>query len=159
MHLKGHKDDALRRMAQIFNANHFIISQPRPYIWPFPRDVYYSRAQQPDFLPGVQSLIRRFLNAQWKLRMRQWAWIVGVPYRQQQLMLEDRAPGITITLVPDASWQELDQVVRSSSKEALNDVVVRGEKSVWPCVSALKVRMDVEQALEKHHRRMKSKRI
>ena len=145
----------LHRVSELFNVNHFIISQARPYLMPFVAPSLH-RSNLPKDWMQLKELARRTVGGETRLRMRQWdiafagTWLQLWP-SLRRFLLDEMVHGPTITLVPEVKWADFKRLLRNPTTEEVKYWVSVGENSVWPCVSALRVRCDIELALEDHY--------
>ena len=140
----------LFRVMELWNVNHFIISQARPYLIPFYRQPF-TRSQAPKIFPGLLGRVRRFTAGLFRLRLRQLSRLVNLPPGMQRLLMDENIPGPSITLKPEIGLADIDRLFRNPTKETIEQWIHIGEKSVWPCVAALQVRCDIELGLEKQY--------
>jgi len=142
-------ESPLSRIAELFNVNHFIVSQPRPYLIPFLSiELNLLDRRQAGKWNTTRSLMR-LVTAEIRHRLRQLDYLGILPQIVGRLLIEETIPGPNLTLVPDLSLGDFAQLLRRPSKESLSNWVLKGEKGVWPAVSALKVRCVIEIALDK----------
>ena len=144
------RNTPLYRVAELWNVNHFVISQARPYLVPLFRQPF-NRSQVPKFLPYVKIRLRRYIARMLQHRLRQFTNLVNLPRSAQRLLTDENIPGPSITLKPDIGLEEMAYLFRNPTKQTIDHWVMVGQKSVWPCISALQVRCDVELALERHY--------
>lgn len=142
-------ESPLSRIAELFNVNHFIVSQARPYLIPF-------LSSELDILDrrraGQWNIIRslmRLVTAEIRHRLRQLDYLGLLPQILGRLLIEETIPGPNLTLVPDISLEDFAQLLQGPSKESLANWILKGERGAWPAISALKVRCVIEIALDK----------
>ena len=54
-----------------------------------------------------------------------------------------------MTLVPELSARDFVRLLETPTQSSLDHWILRGEKSVWPAIGALKVRCAVEMELDR----------
>lgn len=149
-------DAPLVRVKQIFNVNHFIVSQARPYIAPFLR----SNLQRPDIqqsmIETVLSYSIRILAMEIAFRLRQLDRFGLVPRSIRRLLFDETIPGPSLTVVPQIRLQDLPKLLETPTKDSLRHWTALGERSVWPAVSSLRTRCSVEMEIEKACRTVKA---
>lgn len=143
------RESPLHRIGELFNVNHFIVSQARPYLAPFLRsDLHHPNPKQ---------------DGRWKLSMPILRLIVlEIQHRLQQLdelgllspsirrfLLDENIPGPSLTLVPELTPGDFFKLLENPNKEAIDYWILRGERSVWPAVTALKIRCAIEVELDR----------
>lgn len=141
----------LTRLKQLFNIDHFIISQARPYIAPFiaPSLPYIRKPNQhTSFLPSFTSLLTEGIKHSLLL-----ADILGLlPDPLRRVLSDETVPTAggsdSLTLVPEVSLSDWRRLLKNPSREELHFWIVRGQRSVWPALCALKMRCCLEFALD-----------
>jgi TAG lipase/lysophosphatidylethanolamine acyltransferase len=143
------RQSPLHRIAELFNVNHFIVSQARPYLAPFLRsDLHHPNPKQ---------------DSRWKLSMPFLRLVVlEVQHRLHQLdelgylspsirrfLLDENIPGASLTVVPELTPGDFFKLLENPTKDAIDYWVLKGERSVWPAVTALKIRCAIEFELDR----------
>lgn len=72
-----------------------------------------------------------------------------LPGKVKRFLLDENIPGASVTLVPELNVYDLARVLENPTPESVNAWILRGERSVWPAVGALKVRCAVEVELDR----------
>ncbi|KAI0023004.1 hypothetical protein F4780DRAFT_777126 [Xylariomycetidae sp. FL0641] len=148
----------LSRIAQLFNVNHFIVSQARPYLIPFlESDMHgpslfsarHRRAQMTVHLFRVVGLELRH-------RLRQLDTLGMLPASIRRFLVDEEVPGASMILVPHVTARDFIRLLETPTRETLDYWIQRGERSVWPAVCALKVRCMVEFDIEIAYQRARS---
>ncbi|KAI0136729.1 acyl transferase/acyl hydrolase/lysophospholipase [Xylariales sp. AK1849] len=154
---KDHKSP-LARIAQLFNVNHFIVSQARPYLIPFlESDMHgpslfaarHKRAQ-------ITSHIIRMVGLEIRHRLRQLDTLGLLPASIRRFLVDEEVPGASMTLVPKVTAGDFVRLLETPTRETLDYWILRGERSVWPAVSALRIRCAVEYEIERAYQRVRS---
>ncbi|KAL2872199.1 triacylglycerol lipase family protein [Aspergillus lucknowensis] len=143
-------ESPLSRIAELFNVNHFIISQARPYIVPFLRSELNFLDRRPT--TGRWNMTRsltRLVALEIGHRLRQLNYIGLLPSSLARLLIEESIPGSHLTLVPDLRLRDFPKLFESPDQGSLAHWILKGERGVWPAISALKVRCAVEIELDK----------
>ena len=140
---------SMRRVSQLWAVNHFVFSQPRPHILPLVRSEFFNRSQLLDDFPWLQVRLTRFMLWFWR---RTWRFL---PNSLQSLFSEPKTPGLKVLIAPDCGFEELENLVSSPSRETLEQWIAVGEKATWPYIPALRIRCDVELALEEHYQSLR----
>ncbi len=144
------RDSPLSRIAELFNVNHFVVSQARPYMAPFLR----SDLQHPDNprqarRQGIVVPLLRLATLEVHHRLSQLDSLGMLPTSIRRLLIDETVPGPSLTLVPDLAPSDFLKLLETPTKESLDYWILHGERSVWPAVSALKVRCAVEVELDR----------
>ena len=145
------RDSPLSRIAELFNVNHFIVSQARPYIAPFLRsDLQHPRSHRQARRSINFSLpLVRLVTSELHHRLNQLDTLSLLPFALRRLLIDETIPGASITLVPDLQAWDLLRLLEHPTKESLEHWILQGERAVWPNVCSLKIRCAVEVELDR----------
>lgn len=145
------RESPLSRIAELFNVNHFVVSQARPYLAPFLR----AELQHPDpRQAGKQGLTIPLMRlVSWEIyhRLSQLDSLGLLPSSVRRLLIDETIPGANLTLVPDLSPGDFWKLLETPTKRSVEYWILHGERSVWPAVSALKVRCAIEVELDRSY--------
>ena len=72
-----------------------------------------------------------------------------LPTSIRRLLIDESVPGPSLTLLPELAPSHFLKLLDTPTKETLDYWILHGERSVWPAVSALKVRCAVEVELDR----------
>lgn len=143
------QESPLSRLGELFNVDHFIVSQARPYIVPF----LYPTLRF--FKTTPLAYFTRFLLQECQHRLRQ-ADILGIlSPGVKRLLMDEIVPGPALTLVPEIRLSDWARLLRNPTKAEIDHWIERGEKSVWPNVVQLWVRLGIEFELERGYQRVR----
>ena len=149
-HTLNERDSPLSRIAELFNVNHFIVSQARPYIAPFLRsDLQHPKSPRQARRRGITLPLLRMATQEIHHRLNQLDTLGLVPVTVRRLLIDETIPGASLTLVPDLKPTDFWRLLGSPTKESLEYWILQGERSVWPNVCLLKVRCAVEVELDR----------
>ncbi|KAL4789888.1 acyl transferase/acyl hydrolase/lysophospholipase [Aspergillus venezuelensis] len=143
-------ESPLSRIAELFNVNHFIISQARPYIIPFLRSDTNFLETRPT--SGSWNILRptaRLIALEIRHRLFQLKYLGLLPTWLTRILIEESVPGSQLTLVPDLRLGDFPKLFDKPEQATLAHWVRKGEQGVWPAVSALKVRCVIEIELDR----------
>ena len=147
------RDSPLSRIAELFNVNHFVVSQARPYIAPFLRnDLQHPDNPRQSRRRGGGGIIMPLLGLttlEVHHRLSQLDALGMLPTSIRRLLIDESIPGPSLTLVPDLSPTDFLKLLETPTKESLEYWILHGERSVWPAVSSLKVRCAIEVELDR----------
>lgn len=143
------RDSPLTRIAELFNVNHFIVSQARPYIAPFLRsDLHHPNPRQDSRWHLSVPMIRLVaMEVQHRLLQLDSLGLLSPAIRR--FLLDENIPGASLTLVPELTTRDFIRLLENPTKESVDYWIRRGERSVWPAVGALKVRCVIEVELDR----------
>jgi TAG lipase / lysophosphatidylethanolamine acyltransferase len=145
------QEPPLKRIGELFNVNHFIVSQTRPYIIPFIRIQQYGTGF---FGRGVSKIITLGLGE--ALHWLHAADHHGIlPAFLSRLLLDEAMPGGShwskMTITPNFQFRDIFRVFEIPTAVNIEEWSQRGERSVWPAVCELRVRCGVEFELDVAH--------
>ena len=144
------RDSPLSRIAELFNVNHFVVSQARPYIAPFLRsDLQHPNNPRQARRQGIVVPLLRLTTLEVRHRLSQLDSLGMLPTSIRRLLIDETVPGPSLTLVPDLSPSDFLKLLETPTKESLDYWILHGERSVWPAVSSLKVRCAIEVELDR----------
>ncbi|TGJ88531.1 hypothetical protein E0Z10_g233 [Xylaria hypoxylon] len=145
----------LARIAQLFNVNHFIVSQARPYLIPFLESdmhgpsLYTARHKRAQ----ITGHLFRIIGMEVRHRMRQLDTLGLLPASIRRFLVDEDVPGASMVLVPTVTASDFIRLLETPTRETLDYWILRGERSVWPAVCALRVRCMVEYDIESAYQR------
>lgn len=154
------KDSPLARISELFNVNHFIVSQARPYLVPFLQsDMHgpsplYTRGGQTSLTGGLL----RFMTLEIHHRLQQLDSLGFLPLSIRRFLVDEHIPAASVTLVPEVSAGDFIRLLENPTQESLDYWILKGEKSVWPAVGALKVRCAIESELDRGYQFVRRKK-
>lgn len=151
------RESPLARLAELFNVNHFIVSQTRPYIIPF----LYPEAhpgQRLSSQPSLSQPLMRLVMLEVRHRLKQLDYLGFLPMSLRRLLIDENIPGPSLTLIPDLHTTDFLRLFQAPSRAGLNYWVLKGERGVWPAVSALKVRCAIEIELDRCYQMVRRRR-
>ena len=149
------RETPLTRVAELFNVNHFIISQARPYLAPFLRSDFHRPDPRQSNRWSLSVPIGRLLILEIQHRLRQLDSFGYLPRAIRRFLLDENIPGPSLTFVPQVTATDFVRLLERPTKESIDYWILRGERSVWPAVSALMVRCAVETKLDGAYERVR----
>ncbi|KAJ5489624.1 hypothetical protein N7539_004514 [Penicillium diatomitis] len=151
-------ESPLTRIAELFNVNHFIVSQARPFLVPFLRsDLNLLDRRQTGWSNITRSLTRLAL-AELRHRLRQLDYLGFLPGSCSRLLIGETIPGPNLTLVPDLSVRDFLRIFQQPTRARVSEWILKGERGVWPAISALKVREAIEIELDRGYQLVRRRR-
>lgn len=147
------RDSPLRRVAELFNVNHFIVSQARPYLIPFLQSDMHgpSMLETRNKTTQMSGFLVRMVGLELRHRLRQLDTLGLLPVSIRRFLVDEQIPAAYMTLVPEVSVSDFVRLLETPTRESLNYWILRGERSVWPAVSALRIRTHVENELDRSY--------
>jgi TAG lipase/lysophosphatidylethanolamine acyltransferase len=152
------RESPLARLGELFNVNHFIISQARPYIAPFLRSDF--QHVDPRQLRSWRFTIplARLLMLEVQHRLRQFESFFGLPAAVRRFFLDENIPGPSLTLVPDLTPTDYVRLLENPSAASMQHWILKGERSVWPAVAALRTRCIIEVELDRGYQHVRRRK-
>lgn len=155
------RDSPLMRIAELFNVNHFIVSQARPYLIPFLQSDMHgpSLLETRSKTTAVTAFLARMVGLEVRHRLRQLDTLGFLPTGIRRFLVDERVPGASVMLVPEVTAGDFIRLLETPTRETLDYWILRGERSVWPAVVALKIRCAIETELDRAYqgaRRLKA---
>ena len=143
------RDSPLSRIAELFNVNHFIVSHARPYIAPFLRSDQHRMSPGQDSRWDLSLPLFRLLTMEIHHRLGQIDSLGLLPLAIRRFLIDDSIPGASLTSVPELTPMDFFRLLETPTRANLDYWILRGERSVWPAVSVLKVRCAIEVELDR----------
>ncbi|KAG6363320.1 hypothetical protein INS49_008417 [Diaporthe citri] len=155
------RDSPLMRIAELFNVNHFIVSQARPYLIPFLQSDMHGPSQHEtrNKTTSITAFLVRMVGLEVRHRLRQLDTLGLLPTGIRRFLVDERIPGASVMLVPEVTAGDFIRLLETPTRETLDYWILRGERSVWPAVAALKIRCAIETELDRAYqmaRRLKA---
>ncbi|KAK4241191.1 acyl transferase/acyl hydrolase/lysophospholipase [Achaetomium macrosporum] len=147
-------DLPMTRLAEMFNVNHFIVSQVNPHVVPF-----LAKDDQPS--PGQ-------IRQQPSQTSRDWLWEVTAIAKEETLhrmhflaelgflpnvltkllsVLSQTYSG-DITILPEVALHDLPLILKNPTPEFMLRNCLMGERATWPKLSRIRDRLAIELALD-----------
>ncbi|KAH8885050.1 patatin-like phospholipase [Thozetella sp. PMI_491] len=155
------RESPLLRIAELYNVNHFIVSQARPYLIPFLQSDMHgpSVLEASSRMTSAAAFLVRMVGLEIRHRLRQLDTLQLLPAGIRRFLVDERVPGANMVLVPEVTAADFVRLLETPTKETLDYWILRGERSVWPAVAALRIRCAVETELDRAYqqaRRLKA---
>ncbi|ROV92825.1 hypothetical protein VPNG_09099 [Cytospora leucostoma] len=152
-------DLPMTRLAEMFNVNHFIVSQVNPHVIPFlaKDDRHYSEdddARAGLFSSSHDSSLTTTLTTLAKdevLHRLHFLAELGVfPTAVTKLrsVLSQRYSG-DITILPEPNVQDITRVLKNPTVDFMKRAMLAGERATWPKLSRIRDRCAVELAIDR----------
>lgn len=147
------RDSPLRRISELFNVNHFIVSQARPYMIPFLQSDMHgpSLVETRSKTTQLSASLVRMVGLEVRHRLRQLDTLRLLPGSIRRFLVDEQIPAAAMTLVPEVTAGDFVRLLETPTRETLNYWILRGERSVWPAVAALRIRCAVENELDRSY--------
>jgi TAG lipase / steryl ester hydrolase / phospholipase A2 / LPA acyltransferase len=152
-------DLPMTRLAEMFNVNHFIVSQVNPHVVPFlsKDDRLYPatapgrlRQQQKTQDEGEWLYTLTSLAKDEALHRLQFLTEMGIfpnLFTKLRCILSQRYSG-DITILPEIAVQDLPLILKNPTSEFMQRNCLIGERATWPKLSRVRDRCAIELALD-----------
>ncbi|KAG9826014.1 patatin-domain-containing protein, partial [Aureobasidium melanogenum] len=100
------RDSPLTRIAELFNVNHFIVSQARPYIAPFLRSDLHSPKPGYKGRSSLTTSLMKVMVMEVQHRLNQLDSLGYLPVQIRRFLLDENIPGASLTLVPESATRD-----------------------------------------------------
>lgn len=146
----------MTRLAEMFNVNHFIVSQVNPHVVPFLAQEEYeiakeARANESAFAsgPGWLSSIANMAKVEALHRMHVTAELGIFPnlLSKTRSILNQKYSG-DITILPEVSYSQFPKVLQNPTTEFMLQSMLHGERATWPKLSRVQNHCAIELALD-----------
>jgi TAG lipase/lysophosphatidylethanolamine acyltransferase len=152
------RESPLHRLGELFNVNHYIVSQARPYLAPFLRsDTHHPNPKQ-DGRWRLTMPILRLVVLEVQHRLHQLDELGCLSPSIRRFLLDENVPGASLTLVPALSPSDFFKLLENPTKEAIDYWILKGERSVWPAITALKIRCGIEIEIDRGYQMVRRRR-
>ena len=149
-------DLPMTRLAEMFNVNHFIVSQVNPHVVPFLVKEEDSITQEAQQSSGTVAAGPSWLNSAAELargealhRMHTMAEVGILPNTLGKVisMLSQKYSG-DITIMPEISYADFPRILSNPTPEFMQQAMLCGERATWPKLSRIKNHCAIELALD-----------
>lgn len=149
-------DIPMTRLAEMFNVNHFIVSQVNPHVVPFLAQEENSIAQEAQQSSGTVAAGPTWLNSAGHLaksealhRMHIMAEMGVFPNTLTKVIsvLSQKYSG-DITIMPEISYADFPRILKNPTPEFMEQAMLCGERATWPKLSRIRNHCAIELALD-----------
>lgn len=146
------RDSPHTRIAELFNVNHFIVSQARPYLAPFLTSDLHRHGRH-----GVALKLLRLLGLELRHRLNQLDLLGLLPFSLRRFLVDETIPGASITVVPHLKLTDFEQLLENPTAETVDYWILKGERSIWPAGELIRARCEIEFTLDRLFQHIRSK--
>ena len=147
-------DIPMQRLSEMFNVNHFIVSQVNPHVVPFlikEKDINLDEDERPAFAPSPSWLqnLSVFAKSEAIHRMTSLAAAGFMPnvLTKTVSVLSQTYSG-DITILPEVSYVDFPKVLSNPTPDFIMDAMRKGERATWPKLSRIRNHCAIELALD-----------
>ena len=124
------RESPLSRIAELFNVNHFIVSQARPYLVPFLQSDMHGPS--PIYTRGGRTsttgAILRLITMELRHRLQQLDSLQLLPLSIRRFVVDEHVPAASVTLVPEISASDFVRLLETPTQDSLDYWILRGEE-------------------------------
>lgn len=146
----------MTRLAEMFNVNHFIVSQVNPHVVPFlakEEDSITAEAQRststvaggPTWLHSMTNLAKG--EALHRMHVMAELGIFPNTLTKAVSVLSQKYSG-DITIFPEISYTDFPRMLRNPTKDSMLQAMLCGERATWPKMSRIRNHCAIELALD-----------
>ena len=144
-------DLPMTRLAEMFNVNHFIVSQVNPHVVPFlirDEEAVGAEAQRESSGPGWFQNVASFAKGEALHRLEMLAEMGVFPnaITKARSVLSQRYSG-DITILPAIAYSNFPKVLSNPTTDFMLSSLLTGEQATWPKLSRIRNHVAVELAL------------
>ncbi|KAL5119555.1 Lipase 5 [Pleosporales sp. CAS-2024a] len=148
-------DLPMTRLAEMFNVNHFIVSQVNPHVVPFlekDEELITTEQAQVPIRPSDPGWLLNSLNiargeAVHRMQMIGEAGILQSTVTKLGSILSQRYSG-DINIFPQVSLADLPMVLSNPTPEYMVGCMLAGQRATWPKLSRIQNHLSIELALD-----------
>ncbi|TAQ91142.1 hypothetical protein B7494_g490 [Chlorociboria aeruginascens] len=156
-------DLPMNRLAEMFNVNHFIVSQVNPHVVPFlakdqeaiARDVQSDEGSGPGWVYTLTNLAKD--EALHRMQMLSELGICPNLMTKCRSILSQRYSG-DITILPDIEYKDFPRILKNPTPDFILQACLRGERATWPKLSMIRnhcaVELELDHAVQKLRERV-----
>jgi len=98
---------------------------------------------------ATTSFLARMVGLEVRHRLQQLDTLRLLPTSIRRFLVDESVPGTSMTLVPEVTAGDFIRLLETPTRNTLDYWILRGERSVWPAVAALRIRCAVETELDR----------
>lgn len=127
-------DLPMKRLSELFNVNHFIVSQVNPHVVPF--------LPKSDAAP---SLLTTLLRSELIHRLHQFS--LFFPFFDLSSVVKQTYKG-NITIVPQFELHDFLRIISNPTPDFLSRAILQGQRATWPHISYIRNHYQIERVLD-----------
>ncbi|KAL1931435.1 hypothetical protein VTP01DRAFT_9577 [Rhizomucor pusillus] len=140
-HSASEREAPLYRLSELFNVNHFIVSQAMTYAIPFIAKAHNLQRET------MWNKFAYLFVSEFKYRLSQLDQLHLLP-RILKPVVEEKISG-NVTIAPDLALSDFNTLFSNPTHEFLAYWILNGERSTWPLLAFIQTRCRIELALDK----------
>jgi TAG lipase/steryl ester hydrolase/phospholipase A2/LPA acyltransferase len=157
-------DLPMTRLAEMFNVNHFIVSQVNPHVVPFlakeEKIIAAEIEQDVSAGPGWVSLSASLCKGEVMHRLQQLADTGFLPnlVTKGRSVLSQRYSG-DINIFPKINYADFPRVLSNPTPEYMEGCMLTGQRATWPKLSRIQNHVAIELALDNTIQKLKGRLV
>ncbi|KAF1834489.1 patatin-domain-containing protein [Decorospora gaudefroyi] len=156
-------DLPMTRLAEMFNVNHFIVSQVNPHVVPFlakEEEIVAQETGQNASGPGWMSISANLCKGEVMHRLQQLADTGFLPnlVTKGRSVLSQRYSG-DINIFPKISYADFPRVLSNPTPEYMVGCMLTGQRATWPKLSRIQNHVAIELALDDTIQKLKGRLV
>lgn len=142
-------DLPMTRLAEMFNVNHFIVSQVNPHVVPFLAKEEEEEESNPAGRSTWLNLATNLAKSEALYRMHVLSELGIFPNTLTKLrsVLSQKYSG-DITILPEISYTDFPRMLKNPTTEFMIQACLSGERATWPKLSRIENHCAIELALD-----------
>lgn len=154
-------DLPMTRLSEMFNVNHFIVSQVNPHVVPFlPKEDGPSNAgeQRSSFIPGWVNTMTHLAKDEVLHRMTVLSELGVFPTSMSKFasIMNQKYSGDT-TICPELISSNFPRILENPTTEFMLESCLGGERATWPRLSRIRNACAIELALDRAIQQMRAR--
>jgi len=143
-------DLPMTRLSELFNANHFIVSQVNPHVAPFLLHTEVAGRS------GFTSAFMYLFKSEIKHRVTQMSELGLIPSVFQSIppIVTQQYHG-DITIVPEINLKDYKNLFSNPTQTFIEECIIKGRLSTWPKIVQIKQQCAIEFALEQCYEKLR----
>ncbi|KAF2270934.1 patatin-domain-containing protein, partial [Lojkania enalia] len=157
-------DLPMTRLAEMFNVNHFVVSQVNPHVVPFlakEEEVISAEAQEASAISASPTWIHNLAHlakgeALHRLQVLSDIGVLPNYLTKVRSVINQRYSG-DITIFPAISYAHFPRVLSNPTTEYMLQCMLTGERATWPKLSRIKNHVAIELAIDETIRQFRAR--
>ena len=158
-------DLPMTRLAELFNVNHFIVSQVNPHVVPFllkeEHHIAEEAQQAPSNFTTGSSLLHSLTHlardeALYRMHMMAEIGIFSNTLTKTISVLSQKYSG-DITIFPEISYKDFPRMLSNPTPEFMRQAMLCGERATWPKLSRVRNHCAIELALDEAVQKLRAR--
>ena len=144
----------MQRLSELFNINHFIVSQVNPHVIPFISSSS-SLQQHGTLLTSPLVKLIQFLSSELNSTLLNLLHINPFPMHAAAIYMLDQKYVGDITLVPNVTVSDYTALLTNPTTQRLHECIAVSEKETWKLMAIIRGSCEIEFTLDECVRRMR----